>query len=183
MKLPRSAPLGRPGSSLSSRAAPVLARALAPTEPRSPPVPQRPPRERRAALAPPAPGHSPAVPGHLTAHGGTRRGPRARPSRRGAPQLPGERCLLALLGPRYLLRLIEDEEETYGAHSPPLPDGTHVFCETRAPSPFFLCLSGVCWKQLHTRHELLKTRRRFWVCFFFFGFFPSPEIITEDKIK
>lgn len=68
------------------------------------------------------------------------RRPLGEPSRRSAPQLPGERCLLALLGPRYFFRLIEDEEETYRAHSPPLPDWTHVFCETRSPSPFsFVC--------------------------------------------
>lgn len=57
-----------------------------------------------------------------------------------APHLPGERSLLALLSARDLLSLVEDEEETYGAHSPPLPDGTHVFCEARSPSPFsFVC--------------------------------------------
>lgn len=78
-----------------------------------------------------------AAPEHLT----TAR-PLGPPAHRGAPQLPGERCLLALLGPCYFLRLVEDEEETYGAHSPPLPDGTHVFCKTRAPSLFSFVYQG-----------------------------------------
>lgn len=46
----------------------------------------------------------------------------------------------------------------------------------RGPLPLFLCLSGVCWKQLHTRHELLKTQR----CIFWLFFF---EIITGNEIK
>lgn len=70
---------------------------------------------------------------------GQRRRPRGDPPG-AAPHLPGERSLLALLSARDLLGLVEDEEETYGAHSPPLPDGTHVFCEARSPSPFsFVC--------------------------------------------
>lgn len=107
------------GAKLGSwRTLPALGRAAAARTPRSSGMPQ--PRRGRE---PP----------------GQHRRPRGDPPG-AAPHLPGERSLLALLSARDLLSLVEDEEETYGAHSPPLPDGTHVFCEARSPSPFsFVC--------------------------------------------
>lgn len=98
-----------------------------------PPRTQPPQRERQVTVAPQGSGSRPGGRrGGLKTRVGPRRGPQAgtspprrplgEPSRRGAPQLPGERCLLALLGPPYFFRLIKDEEETYRAHSPPLPD-------------------------------------------------------------
>lgn len=84
--------------------------------PGCPPATPRPPRPR------PSGGSTAGLRWAAGGRRGRTRGSDTAPPPPRGPHLPCERCLLALLGPRYFFRLVEDEEETYGAHSPPLPD-------------------------------------------------------------